>query len=226
MNGTAPGFVRVRIDGAGHDMHLPAARPGTRGVVYDYSTKLDVGVHEIVFEADDGLGGADQQRAGKVRIGARITPAPTTQPPPDPTPDPTAKPEPTPDPTHEPTPVPTPGRTPHPTPTPIDAQRQRQRRRHRAAEAQPAGTSPGAMAPATVAARRLEVRLPTSRPPAVRPPAEELRLAIRPALPAAAAAPDQTAAAAPDQTAAVVVGANSRRPSSPSASVPTHRSCR
>jgi hypothetical protein len=112
-DGREPAFVRVRIDGAGHDMG--ASHTGwDRGVVYHYTTKLEIGVHSIVFEADDGHGDTYLQRAGKVRIESRATP--------DPTPEPTHRPGPTPDPTREPKPDPTPERTPNPTPTPDDAQ--------------------------------------------------------------------------------------------------------
>jgi hypothetical protein len=109
-DGREPEYVRVLIDGIGHDMSGDGKR-WDRGVAYHFSTKLDVGIHDVAFEADDGHGGSDQERGGKVRIQARATPSPTSEPTQDPTP--TGKPEPTPDPSPE--------RTPRPTSTPFAA---------------------------------------------------------------------------------------------------------
>ncbi len=66
-----PDYVRVRIDGTTHRM----AGHGTRwehGVEFSYSTRLDVGTYQIVFEAADGHGGSDRDGGGTVRITAEI----------------------------------------------------------------------------------------------------------------------------------------------------------
>jgi hypothetical protein len=123
-DGHAPAYVRVLIDGAAHEM---AADPGSRwqkGVVHRYSTTLDVGVHEVSFEAADVDDHHVTIDGGRVTIEAAPAPptaAPTPRPTPDPTPD--AKPAPTPRPTKAPTrtPDPTPRPTPRPRATPAPA---------------------------------------------------------------------------------------------------------
>ncbi len=123
-DGREPAYVRVLIDGVAHDMDGDG-RDWDRGVVYHYSTKLGVGVHQVVFEATDGHGdddghqAGDREQAGTVRIKAAATPAPTTEPTHEPKP--TPKPHPTPDSTSEPPEDPSPGRTLQPTSTPRGA---------------------------------------------------------------------------------------------------------
>ena len=116
-----PDSVRVIIDGSSHEMTADGRR-WKKGVVYRYSTKLPVGVHEISFEVRDEHHDRERLRAGTVRIkAADKTPRP--DPTPDPTPRHTPKPTrvPTPKPTAAPTPAPDRRPTPRPTATPTNA---------------------------------------------------------------------------------------------------------
>jgi hypothetical protein len=114
----APDYVRVLIDGKAHQMAADG-RDWRDGVVFRYSTTLDVGHYEIVFEAADRHKDRDREGGGTVRIKDAPTPEPTREPTPDPTPAPTPRAEPTPkaEPTRSSTPQPTADRTPTPDPT-------------------------------------------------------------------------------------------------------------
>lgn len=120
-DGLAPAYVRVLIDGTAHEMTADGAQWQT-GVVHRYATTLDVGVHEISFEAASSDDHRATAKGGRVTIEGETAPptvAPTVAPAPDPTPE--AKPAPTPAPTRAPKPKPDPTATPRPraTATPV-----------------------------------------------------------------------------------------------------------
>jgi hypothetical protein len=111
--GSAPDYVRVRIDGTAHEMTGDGGDDWKQGVGYRYATTLAAGVHQVVFEGMDKDRFSDSADGGTVTIVAP-TPAPTPTPTPKPTPSPTPKPDPTPG----PTPTPEPTSAPNPTPSP------------------------------------------------------------------------------------------------------------
>ena len=119
--GSAPDYVRVRIDGSAHEMTGDGGDDWKQGVAYRYATTLAAGVHQIVFEGMDKDRFSDSADGGIVTIVAP-TPAPTPTPTPTPKPTPTPQPTPSPkadaDPTPGPTPTPEPTSAPNPTLSP------------------------------------------------------------------------------------------------------------
>jgi hypothetical protein len=116
--GSEADWVRVRIDGSVRTMTAVGGNDWRNGVRHRYSTKLDPGTYEIVFEAMGRDRFRDEVGGGTVTIAASPTPPPTPRPTPEPTPAPTPRPTATPQPTADPTATPAPTGTPGATETP------------------------------------------------------------------------------------------------------------
>ena len=102
--GSAPAYVRVKIDGHAHDMTSDGSADWKQGVGHHYATKLASGTHDVEFVAADTRKFTNEVSGGTITI---VISNPNPTPKPDPTPTPTPKPDPTPAP--KPTPTPAPG---------------------------------------------------------------------------------------------------------------------